>query len=165
MHYLWDDVYSTIELVCARCGSFVIDVFTLYNITQTLLDDSVYEEFESDSIFCGIVARVMRVIDDNLAVAWDALYDDGNKEPTEVAVILNPDCCCYSLFVGEDPAEQVSDEPDYSLDRSITVVKWIGPHQHKQYIPSFKNDKEKWVLDPKKQRLEFLGSGRPYKIQ
>jgi hypothetical protein len=86
----------------------------------------------------------MRVLEDNLNNVWDTVYESEEREPTdppEVAVILNPDCCCYSLFVGDDPVEKEVEEPDFSRDPNISVVKWIGPRQQRQYIPILKNDK------------------------
>jgi hypothetical protein len=142
---VWDEIYPSIELVCAKCKSFSVDAYRFCRVIDDLLDESVYKEFESDPVYCGIVARVMRVLDGNLNDAWNAVYCSGTDEFTdyqEIAVILNPDCCCYSLFVGTDPVEQVIDEPDYSRDPNISVVKWIGPRQQRQYIPIWKNDKK-----------------------
>ena len=139
---LWDEIYPSIELICAKCKSFALDIRKLGNVMEILLDDSVHEEFESDQVYCGIVARVMRVLEDNLNEVWDAVYETEDREPTdqpEVAVILNPGCFCYSLFVGEDPEEKVADELDYSRDPNASVVKWIGPRQQRQSIPILKN--------------------------
>ena len=124
---LWDDLLATADMKCDKCGSFLVDLFTLDDVIEDVIEFIDSKDLEPEFESWENVYNAFTIVSPKLSEAWESIYDYGGNELTEVAIIFDSECSCNAVFVGKDEEETTKDDLIDFHDPNGKVFKWIGP--------------------------------------
>ena len=123
---VWDDVLSNIPIQCDKCDSFIIDIFTFYDVIEDVIGFMESNEFKTEFESYESVYNRFFDLRDILGPEFGII--DDSEESEEVAIIFDNKCPCNALFVGKAEQRAPTGSPDAFSYPDGKVTKWIGPN-------------------------------------